>query len=447
MAKARPYIRPGGDEIDCAYDVSAEEYARGFLRLPSTIEGEVGRLRFTEDVHRLHGSDLDAIPFYLLDNATGTRACALDCFVSRHRIQTPTPPPFPLELVVNAVLIGSDDASQQYPEGVLRCAGLVRFLDGLELSPSDVTSGKVHAERARATGEDWAITLAESIQMDQTASELSIRWRGELAAHSESKTAPDWGRTLTQTLHLFSFLGDSALCPDQICAVDGPRRVDYYASWPEPKEYGQAVPLVTLAHVGDQFGDIVANWRRLRTDAEDLLYYLAEFQLHRERLTLRDSLLVLVRCLELYHAHGRRFTSTNLSKEKHRALVKQIAEALPSELAENLPWIKNAVTEANRKRLADQIKDVLTHLGAEIVARCRVDDAALFASTAAKARNRFTHPAGKEPKGIPEGRDLVVFTNRLWFVVRACVLLELGLSREDVAAALQRSAQRHYLLD
>ena len=52
----------------------------------------------------------------------------------------------------------------------------------------------------------------------------------------------------------------------------------------------------------------------------------------------------------------------------------------------------------------------------------------------------------KKPMTIPEGRELIVLDHQLWFVVRACALVELGFDAPAVSAALELSSQRHCLV-
>jgi hypothetical protein len=137
--RQRRYIEPTGVEIDCGMRVSDSEWARGFLRLPGSA---VGRIRFVEDVLGVIGSPDggDPLPIFLLDGTDGTPACLINYFLSRHRFRMPTSAPFPVELVVNEVILGSDDAAQTYNRAVIRCGDLVQVFD---------------APASRANGASW----------------------------------------------------------------------------------------------------------------------------------------------------------------------------------------------------------------------------------------------------------------------------------------------------
>jgi hypothetical protein len=61
-------------------------------------------------------------------------------------------------------------------------------------------------------------------------------------------------------------------------------------------------------------------------------------------------------------------------------------------------------------------------------------------------RNYFTHPSGDGAQKAPEGRELVVLQHRAWFLLRACILREMGLSEAEIAERLFAASQSHYLI-
>jgi hypothetical protein len=156
---------------------------------------------------------------------------------------------------------------------------------------------------------------------------------------------------------------------------------------------------------------------------------------------------LLARCLELVHDYSTRTTSILRSKQDHKAIVDAVVAALPAEIhAPHAEWINAALSAANQKRLVDQMRDIADSLPEKVLRICEVVDTDEFSRDIRSARNHYTHPTRKVPKGVPVGRDLYILIQRMWFVLRAFVFIELGLDNGEVQHALSRSAKRHYLL-
>jgi hypothetical protein len=133
------------------------------------------------------------------------------------------------------------------------------------------------------------------------------------------------------------------------------------------------------------------------------------------------------------------------AKSAHKKIVAEVLASLPPQIAEqHADWIQAALRDANRKRLVDQLRDLFDAQPAGVLEACEIANVDEFAAIARSSRNYFTHPTDKKPANVPDGRDLLVLRNRLWFLLRACVLGYLGFNEVSVVAALRRSAQRHY---
>lgn len=446
MAKELAYIKPSGGEVDCAYYPKPGEYIRGFLRLPHL--GDSGRIRFVEDVHEFHGEDLAAIPISLLDGSAGTPACLLDCFMTSHTFSMPTPPAFPLTLLVNGAIVGTDDSTATYEGATVRSKGLLDFLGSSAISPEAVAAaGVVREERATAAREGWDLTLSEVAEMATETDSASLDWHGEITVTGAAERLDDWGETLNEMLLLFAVLTDRPVAPDRMYALQGADRVELYLAWTERSAPRRTIVPFTLADIEDRFDDVVRRWRALLEHAKDFVNHVVEFQSGRGKLTQPDQVLLLVRSLELYHAFADRFESNVRPRPEHKAIVREVAARVPGEIADSHgEWIKGALSEANRKRLVAQVIDVLDDLGVDVTAQCRIADTSEFATIAKNTRNHYTHPTGPAPSDVPEGRELIMLVNKLWFVVRACVFIELGFDRDEIAGALKRSGSKHYLL-
>jgi hypothetical protein len=448
------YLEPGVD-IDCAYFIGENEFVRGSVRLPG--HSSRGRIRFLEDVYSAvlnPEGNARVVAIKLFDGDSGTPACLINCLLTQHTFSMPFPAAYPLELFVNIAIVGSDDPERRYEQATLRCTDLLDFLSQVTLSPAEVAQGETYSERAKADGDGFSLVIAECADFDASATSASLSWSAEVSLRGEAKPLAEWARELAKVLNLFALLCDQPLVPERVYAAapatafERSSAVEFYAPWTQPEAPSTTRPLVGLANVEDRLDQIVSGWLRLYEQVPDLVDHLVEYQLHRNRLSRRWQVLNLFRCLELYHDYAARFESVIRPKPDHRALVDELISGLGDHSkAKHAEWIDAALRQANQKRLVDQVTDILDDLGPELVELCFISDADDFASVCKSARNYYTHPTGRRPSNVPaEGRELLILVNRLWFVVRSCVLLELGFPREQIGAALKQSAQRHYLL-
>ena len=74
------------------------------------------------------------------------------------------------------------------------------------------------------------------------------------------------------------------------------------------------------------------------------------------------------------------------------------------------------------------------------------EDREEFARAVRDTRNFFTHLPSDRPARVPDGRGLVVLHHRLWFLLRACLLRDMGFEVPEVVELLAAAGQRHYLI-
>lgn len=448
----RPYLRPDGGELDCAYILSEEEYAPGFLRLPSPHD--TGEVRFLENVPDLADAfsqpTLDPVPITLMDGkGSGTDACLLESFVISTRHSSPLRPMFPIALTVNQAIVGTSDPEAEYATATVRCPSLVGFLGNPVLDPSRAAElGRSGLQRAAAEIPGLKVSLREGVEVDdRQTTELSLRWYGEIVLEGAPRSLQAWSETLAEHLCLYALLIDRPLRPAQIFADSRTGRVDFFASWPDGSAPESRKPLAILPEIDHAFTAVVGNWQRLLEEAHDLVDHVVGFQLHSEGQTITDLLLSLSRTLELYFDFSPRFDGRYRPRSEHAKLVTEAIERLTETIAEDdREWMKEALMRSNQKRVVAQTEAILDDLGGDILSACRIDDAAEFAARAKAARNHYTHPTAPPKSNVPDGRGLLIHVNQLWFLARACILIELGFTRHDVALVLQRSARRGYLL-
>jgi ApeA N-terminal domain 1 len=437
-----------GAEVDCLVRQGDSSSVRGFLTLPGTdIPGE---LKLASD---LPGSfdleDVAPMRLVLQDAGAGTLACISDGFVVHHGISMPTPAAYPLRIHVNEVIIGADDPGTLAGEGFLDCKELLDFFRDPEIDPADaVAQNFVAKERLSLPFGECRAKVEEISRRDLGQSEVAVDFTGRLTLQGGQRGPHEWTDPLTQAIGFFSFCLDRPLGFDWIGCVGTDEPITLYASWRPRAAPINTVPLLREGSIDShRLRTAASSWADLWRKAPHLMDYILAFQLRREALTVDGRLMVLVRTLELYHGYAPRFRSTLRSRSDNRELRNAILSALPPSAKSAESWLGDAINESNRKRLSMQLEEILDDLGSQITQASGISGSpSSFARSVAKTRNFFTHPKKDVPKGVPQGIELLEMVHRLWFVARACVLVELGLPRDFVAAALTESARRHYLV-
>lgn len=436
------------DELDCVVPVSTHKWVRGFVRLPS--DSDTGRLRLVEDIPgiEIRGEIPEPLPFVIQDSGAGTPACVTDGFVVHHGISMPIPAAFPLVIHINEAIVGTDEADDRYVQATVESAGLLDFFGRAQISQGDAaTNTSVDVERIAAEFGGLKLDASEvtSRQVDDTR--LTVDWGARIALSGNPLTLTDWTDPLVKALGLFSFCLDQPLIPERILAPTDRGEIELRIGWRQAAAPLSTVPLLTMQTLQTPITTIAEGWWALWQKAPHLLDHVNAFQLRRDNLTLDDKLLVLARTLELFHAYAPRMRSAVRPKAVHKEIRDRVISSLPGDVADNADWIKKSLNESNRKRLATQIEDILDDLGHEVLNACGIQNTGKeFGGVLAATRNQFTHPKRRVPKKVPEGRDLLVLIHRLWFVVRACIMVELGLPRQEIAEALERSSMKHYLI-
>ena len=389
------------------------------------------------------------LPFIIQDSGAGTPACVTDGFVVRHGISMPIPAAFPLVLHVNEAIVGVDGATDLYAQASVKSTGLLDFFARAQISKEQgATNNSVDAGRITAGFGKFKLDASEvtSRQVDDTR--LTVDWSARISLSGEPLTLTDWTDPLVKALELFSFCIDRPLIPERIFTRKGRDEIQLHVGWREAAAPLSTVPLLTMQTLQTPIATIIEKWWELWQKAPHLLDHVSAFQLRRDNLTLDDKLLVLARTLELFHAYASRMRSTIRTKAVQKEIREGVVSSLPEDIASNADWIKKSLDESNRKRLAAQIEDILDDLGPEVLSACGIKSTGKdFGGVLAATRNHFTHPTKRVPKKVPEGRALLALIHQVWFVVRACVMVELGLSRREIVEALERSSLKHYLID
>lgn len=354
-----------------------------------------------------------------------------------------------MSLVVNEVRIGPGSFEERQPSALAICDGLLRFLPKQNLKPEATGfRGYNWSPVASFNVGDSKLTLGEFIESSEEGNVQIFRSSGIIWMTGELLDLSDWSSKLMNALGLFALLLDQPIHARRVSDGLDSKRTDLHVSWPETDMPPKTFPLATFEQIGESaLESVFERWNDLNQRSPELTDRLIDFQAHRNQLTHPDRILLLTRSLETFHVIHDQFESVHRSPEEHNVVVDAVRAACQSpELDDHADWITNSIKQANRRSFGDQMRDVLEFLGEEIQETCSISEPDRFVAAVRDTRNFFTHPSNERPKMVPEPRGLVVLTNQLWFVLRACVLIELGFSRTDVSKALTNNARRHYVL-
>jgi hypothetical protein len=438
-----------GSEVDCLIDTGEGPRVRGFLKLPGT--DVAGELRLVSDLPAPFDlEDVTPLRYVLQDVGAGTPGCISKGFVIHHGISFPTPSAFPLRIHVNEVILGGDDPTSPLSDGFIDCKDMLDFFLGPQIGLAEAAEQNfIAVERLSLPFGDMKIKVEEISQRDSGQSNISIDFTSRLVLQGDPRSAHDWIAPIARAMGFFSFCLDRPLGFNWVGGSQADTHATLYASWRKPSAPLDTVPLLRDGSVGTKELAAASNaWSQLWADARPFMEHVHALQLRRDGLTIDDRLMVLTRTLELYHGYASRFQSALRSRSANKELREAIISALPDSAKGAEPWLRNSINEANRKRLSMQLEELLTDLGPEVAQACGITGrTGTFAKLVVKTRNFLTHPKKQVPKGVPEGLGLLEMVHRLWFLTRACVLVELGFSRAFIASALTESAHRHYLVN
>jgi hypothetical protein len=447
---AIPELRKSGKVIDCMACIGDAEPVRAFLQLPN--QDGPGLLRMVESGGVGVSNDhLEGVRLNLLEGHDSGPACLPNCYVRAVRFGISETTPYPAEIAINSAIVGSEDAEQTYPSISISNHRAVRFLDRNPTTTQEVvTNHAVREERASVPFGEHQMQLLEIGIQDNSGdeAEVTVRWWTEIVLTGPPKTLVEWSNFVMPALALLSFCLDEPLSPERIHTMEGSRLVDLHLRWRENSAPSRPPPLMTLDKVGDRFAQVAETWGRIQLEAPELMWQLVEYQLRRGHRINADQFVLVARCLELYFSYSERFESVMRPPDEHRQLVMEVLDGMSPELREQEgEWIERNLLGSNRASLLDQIRRILDSFDGEVLRYCGVpEDREEFARTVRDTRNFFTHLPSERPPRVPDGRGLVALNHRLWFLLRACLLRDMGFEDPEMVELLAAAGQSHYLI-
>lgn len=172
----------------------------------------------------------------------------------------------------------------------------------------------------------------------------------------------------------------------------------------------------------------LSRWYTFAAELPSAFAMVAEYAQAGSTTTWEDRLLYLGRFLEQYHRA--RYSSLRLTKDEFKARRAKVDSILRgSNDAYLADWVDSLIAHGNERRLAERLQELVESLG-EIVSPI-VGDVTNWAKAVADTRNYYTHYSSYLADRAARGFDLVVMTRQVWWVVRACLLREMGFDKAE----------------
>ena len=115
--------------------------------------------------------------------------------------------------------------------------------------------------------------------------------------------------------------------------------------------------------------------------------------------------------------------------------MRLVDKVLGSVRKEDVDWARPALVDSNRKRLRDQLSELIATAPSSV--RAVIGDAESFARLATRTRNAYTHWTNRS--GAATGGPLLALVEQLQLLVQARLMREIGIDEERTDALIIRS--------
>jgi ApeA N-terminal domain 1 len=345
---------------------------------------------------------------------------------------------------VNRVRIGTDQPDAVFSSVRLGIHGLLQFLGESGLSLTGETGAPDHnapvsiawkpvTTPTATVGSDVVAVLSEH-RVTGTDFELGLEDHVEVELRGEPRTFDEW-RDLAGAIEGFiAFLTDLPVWIERFYTWDEDEAVDELWIYREGRaQADRSEPWIPLAGIQAEFEEALRGWAALSESDNAAFVILNEYLRFGGRLLHEDRLLYLARFVELYHRDKARFDQPITPKATHKQRMKEILDAVPREHHE---FLKEGLAWSNEKNLRTRLDEIIQSFDGVLDPIAPEE----FAAYVTDNRNYLTHYSEKTKKA---GRvlvevDLHYLVVRLFLVVRACVLREMGFSNDAIGKLLMR---------
>jgi hypothetical protein len=217
-------------------------------------------------------------------------------------------------------------------------------------------------------------------------------------------------------------------------SIETPIQLFYQQKFFEPRTGKLLIPdymLFTVHVVSDNFENIFEQWFTVSKELDSAcnLFFGAEYS---RGMYLENIFLNVVHSVESYHR--RRMTNQVRPKAEHRKFIRDILSNVDSK---HTDWLKQQLAYSNEPKLERRVLELLDKV--ENVIEPLIPYKEEFAKRVKDTRNYLTHFDRRLSGKRAQGEDLFWLTQKLSYVLKACLLLELGLPLDKCKQLIHRN--------
>lgn len=196
--------------------------------------------------------------------------------------------------------------------------------------------------------------------------------------------------------------------------------------------------LFSLKDIEDEFALSIQKWLNLNEEVKHIcdIYFgikYAEFMYGEQRF------LSVVQALESYHRI--KFNNEQVSQEEHNNRLQKIYTEVPDCY---LDWLKEKLNFSNEPSLKNRLEGLIRCYEGVIQSLTKNSDK--FIARVKNTRNYFTHYDVSLKGKFAQGDELFRLTQILFFLLRACLLNELGCTPERCADLITKDSEYQYTI-
>lgn len=192
----------------------------------------------------------------------------------------------------------------------------------------------------------------------------------------------------------------------------------------------------TCPDLGDSLEKCLKTWLRIYSEIKPVMQLFFGTVLPETRISA-NSFVNTIQTVEAYHRFRR--DGTELPEVEHSVRVSSILGAVKGEHRE---WLGRKLEHSNEIGLRKRLKELLRERTALLKLSCA--DINGLAHRARELRNSFTHYAGNGAPNFGSAQELYCLGELFKWVIIACLLEEMGISRERAHLLIERNESFSY---
>lgn len=205
------------------------------------------------------------------------------------------------------------------------------------------------------------------------------------------------------------------------------------------KESSSVQMLFVLKDIETEFALYVQKWLNINAEIKQIcdLYFGTEYA---EFMYGKQRFLSTIQALESYHRV--KFGNAQTSIEMHKNKLQEIFDQIPSQ---HLDWLKNKLHFSNEPSLKDRMKELFNKH--KKIIEPFIKEPTKFFIRVGNTRNYFTHYDESLKDKFAGKEELFRLTQILSFLLKSCLLNELGCTPDRCAELISKGSEYQYTIE